>query len=204
MNEAAPAIADEELARQTQTGSLVAFETLVARYENRIFGFILQSCRHPTDARELTQDTFVKAFQSIGTFDARLSFRTWLFTIARRKCIDHFRAPQLASHEPAPEQVGIRTPADDLVRQEEADGLWAYARRTLPGLQFQALWLHYAEDMAIDEISKVLRKTRTHVKVLLFRARQALARELQHAAGATSVRSSTAPAFLFNDNEGIV
>ena len=83
---------DEELARQTQAGSLVAFEELVYRYEGRIYGFVANCCRNGTDAREVTQDTFVRAFQAIGQFDLQRGFAPWLFTIARRKCIDHHRA----------------------------------------------------------------------------------------------------------------
>jgi hypothetical protein len=49
----------------------------------------------------------------------------------------------------------------------------------LPGPQFQALWLRYAEEMSVAGIEQVLRKTQTHVKVLLFRARRVLARELK-------------------------
>ena len=60
---------DEELARQSQAGSLVAFEELVYRYEGRICGFVANSCRNASDAREVTQDTFVRAFQAIGQFD---------------------------------------------------------------------------------------------------------------------------------------
>jgi RNA polymerase sigma factor (sigma-70 family) len=86
---------DEELAQQSQDGTLSAFEELVYRYEGRIYGFIANSCRNATDAREVTQDTFVRAFQAIGQFDGRRGFAPWLFTIARRKCIDHHRAAQV-------------------------------------------------------------------------------------------------------------
>src|SRR5580692_2625739 len=97
-----PAISDEELARQSQAGSLVAFEELVRRYERRIYGFIFQSCRRHADARELTQDAFVRAYQAIAQFDSRRAFAPWLFTIARRKCIDHFRLAPPAPGEAAP------------------------------------------------------------------------------------------------------
>ena len=94
---------DEELARQSQDGTLAAFEELVYRYEHRIYGFIANSCRNATDAREVTQDTFVRAFQAIGQFNCRRGFGPWLFTIARRKCIDHHRASLPAADESVPE-----------------------------------------------------------------------------------------------------
>ena len=170
---------DEELAGQTQAGSLAAFEELVYRYEGRIYGFVANSCRNGADAREVTQDTFVRAFQAIDQFDCRRGFGAWLFTIARRKCIDQFRAAPPLADEEVPELTDDNDPAELLAQQEERQDLWGLARRRLPESQFQALWLRYAEGMSVAGIAQVLRKTQTHIKVLLFRARQVLGRELR-------------------------
>ena len=170
---------DEELARQSQAGSLTAFEELVYRYEGRIYGFISNACHNAADAGDVTQDTFVRAFQAIGQFDCGRGFGPWLFTIARRKCIDHHRSAPSAADEPMPELSDNDDPAELLARQEERQSLWGLARRRLPESQFQALWLRYAEDMSVAGVAQVLRRTQTHVKVLLFRARRVLARELK-------------------------
>jgi RNA polymerase sigma-70 factor, ECF subfamily len=178
-----PNSTDQELARQTQAGSLAAFEELVYRYEVRIYGFVANSCGNGADARELTQDTFVRAFQAIEQFDSQRSFAPWLFTIARRKCLDHYRAARPPADEPVPELADHDDPAELLSRQEDRHILWELARRHLPKPQFQALWLKYAEEMNVADIAQVLRKTQTHVKVMLFRARQALGREIKAAQG---------------------
>jgi RNA polymerase sigma-70 factor (ECF subfamily) len=174
-------ISDEDLARQSQAGSLTAFEELVRRYENRIYAFVFQSCGHDTDAREVTQDTFVRAFEAIAQFDPNRPFAAWLFTIARRKGIDCFRARIPAGDQTAPEEIDSDDPAELLARRDEAQALWRRARGALPDGQFQSLWLRYAEDMDIADIARVLGKTQTHVKVLLFRARHTLAAELDTA-----------------------
>jgi RNA polymerase sigma-70 factor (ECF subfamily) len=175
-------VSDEDLARGAQAGSLAAFEELVYRYEQRIYAFVTHWCRNSADAQELTQDTFVRAFQAIARFDPRRGFAPWLFTIARRKCIDHHRAAPPALAEEAmlelPEAVD---PAQLLAQREERENLWRIARRCLAEAQFQALWLRYTEDMSVAGIARVLGKTQTHVKVLLFRARDALGRELRKA-----------------------
>jgi RNA polymerase sigma-70 factor, ECF subfamily len=173
-----PSVLDEELARQTQAGSLAAFEQLVYRYEHRVHAFIAQFCRNPTDAREITQDTFVKAFQSIAQFDARRVFAAWLFTIARRKCIDRHRAAPPVADALIPEASDDIDPAELFARREEGQNLWRLASKRLGENQFQALWLHYAEDMDVAQIAQVMGKTRVHIKVLLFRARQVLGRDL--------------------------
>src|SRR5437868_2109728 len=83
---------ESELVRESVAGSLSAFEELVYRYEKRIYGFIFQSCGNSADACELTQDTFVRAFNALTRFDPRYPFASWLFAIARRRCIDFHRA----------------------------------------------------------------------------------------------------------------
>jgi RNA polymerase sigma-70 factor, ECF subfamily len=172
-------VTDEELAWQTQAGSFTAFEELVSRYEGRIYAFVWNSCRSATTAREVTQDTFVRAFQAIARFDASQRFGPWLFTIARRKCMDHHRAAPGVAGELVPEPLDTDDPAELLARQEERRDLWQLARRHLRPAEFEALWLRYAEDLSIAEISRVQGRTQTHIKVLLFRARRALGRQLE-------------------------
>jgi RNA polymerase sigma-70 factor (ECF subfamily) len=125
-----------------------------------------------------TQDTFVRAFQALGQFDVRQSFAPWIFTIARRKCIDHFRTRKPLTEERPPEETNTDDPAALLEKQEEAQSLWAVARQSLPPAQFQALWLYYVEEMSGAEIAAALGKTPTHIKVMLLRARRSLADKL--------------------------
>ena len=160
---------------------MAAFEELVYRYEGRIYGFVVKACGNSSDAQEVTQDAFVRAFQAIGQFDCERSFAAWLFTIARRKGFDRCRGAAPPTVEPVSELAGGDDPAELLSRQEERQSLWDVAREQLPEVQFQALWLRYAEDMNVRDIAQVLCKTQTHVKVLLFRARQALSRAVKMA-----------------------
>ena len=195
MNSELKRLSDSELARQTQAGSLTAFEELVFRYERRIYAFVAHSCRNSADAAEVTQEIFLKAFRAISLYDPRRAFATWLFTIARRKCIDRHRAAPPPSAEPMPDRADADDPAAVLVRQEDRDSLWELARRVLPHSQFQALWLNYAEELNVEEIARILSRTRTHIKVMLFRARRTLGHALE----------ASKPGFLpFNLVEGEV
>ena len=191
-------LSETELVQQSQAGSLAAFEQLVYRYEHRIYAFVFQCCHNETDAAEITQETFLRAFQAIAQCDARRAFAAWLFTIARRKCIDHYRARPVPAEESAPEAEDHEDPAELLARREEREALWQVARRRLPEVQFQVLWLHYVEDLDVAHIAQVLRKTRTHVKVLLFRARQSLRSELDNASGRGASSRKSQP---HGDNE---
>ncbi len=173
---------DEQLARLAQRGDWASFDELVRRFEARIYGFVLNCCGHEADARELTQEAFVGAYQHLGKFDPSRSFATWLFTIARRKCIDRRRGAWRMVESDVPELTDADDPSVLVARREAADGLWRTARRVLSEAQFQTVWLHYAEDLAVRDVARVMRRTQTHVKVTLFRARKVLARELEHRA----------------------
>ena len=189
-------LSDEELARQAQAGSLAAFEALVTRYERRLCAFVANLGPNAAAARDITQDTFVRAFQAIAQFNHRHTFAAWLFTIARHKAADHRRASLPYADGPLPELADNTDPAEVLARREAGQDLWRLARAKLPELQFQALWLRYAEELPVVEVARVLGRTRTHVKVLLFRARQTLCRELarcQAAAASTGHVSAAQP-----------
>jgi RNA polymerase sigma-70 factor (ECF subfamily) len=172
-------IADEELARRAQAGEWAGFDELVRRFEGRIYRFTVNCSGHATDARELTQATFVSAYQHLRNFSPEQSFATWLFTIARRKCIDRSRRTRGWFADEMPELPDGDDPSVLLERREAAEEFWQRARRVLTATQFQTLWLHYVEDLRVREVARVMRRTQPHVKVLLFRARKVLARELR-------------------------
>jgi RNA polymerase sigma-70 factor (ECF subfamily) len=171
-------VSDEELARRSQASDWASFDELVRRFEGRIYGFAARCCSQEDVAREVTQETFVSAYQHLKSFDPCRSFATWIFTIARRKCIDRRRTRWFFTSD-IPEQTDGVDPSSLLALRDEAAQLWQTARRVLSDSQFQTLWLHYAEDMSLRDVARITCRTQTHVKVLLFRARKILARELQ-------------------------
>lgn len=172
-------VTDEQLAQRAAEDDWVSFDELVRRYEARIYRFAFNSCNHSTDAREVTQETFISVYQNLKKFDPTLSFATWLFTIARRKCIDRSRRPRREFLNEIPEAPDTNDPATLIGKRESAADLWQAARRVLSDTQFQTLWLHYVEDLSVRDVARVMRRTTPHVKVLLFRARKLLARELE-------------------------
>jgi RNA polymerase sigma-70 factor (ECF subfamily) len=175
-------LSEPELVLRSRAGSLPAFDELVCRYEGRLYRFVNQLCRNASDASDIVQETFLRAFHAIGQMDPKRPFAPWLFTIARRKCIDHFRAALPVSAGDVPESLDSQTPASTLEDTESCQNLWDWARAHLPASQFELLWLRYGEDLEIAEIAKVTGRTRTSVKVLLFRARRILTQRLARSA----------------------
>jgi RNA polymerase sigma-70 factor (ECF subfamily) len=87
--------ADLRLVRQVQTGEVAAFDTLVHRYRERIYGVVYNLTSNREDAADLTQETFIKAFQSISRFQGTSSFFTWLYRIAVNSTVSHLRRHRL-------------------------------------------------------------------------------------------------------------
>lgn len=167
----------EELADRSREGCRASFEALVGHFEKRIFQFLYQMTRNQHDAEDLTQVTFLKAFQNIHRYQSNRAFGAWLFTIAKRTALNHFRdshpAEELGPEIPA----ATENPSRLLEIEDARSGLWKIAR-TLKPEQYEALWLRYAEGFSISEISRIMRCNSLRVRVLLHRSRAALARKL--------------------------
>ena len=120
--EATPAQADVselDLVKQCQTGDTQAFDQLVSRYRTRVFGMIYNMVRNEQDAWDLAQDSFVKAWKSVGRFRGQSSFYTWIYRIVMNVTIDWLRKKQVK---------GTGTEFDDTVQLKEIDP----ASRTSP------------------------------------------------------------------------
>lgn len=168
----------ERLVAQAKGGSVEAFGELVEQHEARIFNFLRQFTGNTHDAQDLTQDTFVKAFRSLGRFNAVGSFSSWLFVIAKRTALNHLRDHRRESTEEAPEGIDFNNPAQAFAESEERAGLWSVARKLKPA-QFEALWLRYAEGFSVAETARVMRTNQIRVRVLLHRGRAQLAKLLE-------------------------
>lgn len=164
----------EELAWRAGRGCQASFTELVHRYAPRLTAFLCRRTRDRHEAEDLVQDTFLRAYENIERYDRSWRFSTWLFTIATRTAISHHRRKR---PEP-PAGYAHATTCDAAVeRREERENLWSLAAE-LPDRQYQALQLKYGEDLSIAEIARVMGKSQVCIKVLLYRARTALARRL--------------------------
>jgi RNA polymerase sigma-70 factor (ECF subfamily) len=167
---------DEELAYQVAAGSRSSFEELVSRYSSRLFYFLRHRFKTDQDTEDLVQETFLKAFRNIDRFSPERKFSTWLYTIAIRQAISRFRSEKKRSTslDPSPSPPD---PQDIVIQKQESQNIWNMASK-LGERQYEALWLHYGEDMPIKEMAKILDKKPITVRVLLHRARLNLAKRI--------------------------
>jgi RNA polymerase sigma-70 factor (ECF subfamily) len=177
---------DEQLVKEAQEGSDAAFSELVQRYRDKLLRFLLTRSQSHADAEDAIQDTFVNAYRYLDSFNPRWRFSTWIYRIAIRN------AAQSAQPN-SDENVEIADHDDPLslcIDHGERENMWLTAKRTLSSDAFNAMWLHYVEDLPVKEVSRALSKSTSWTKVTMLRSRRRLTRELT-APGSDGSRSSS-------------
>ena len=174
----AEAIAEErELAQAAQGGCMESFEQLVSRFEGQLFNFLLKKTGDYHLSQDLLQTTFVIAYRKLHRFNPKYAFSTWIYTIANRQAINHFRRQRTFDSEDA-DRIVEEAPDTEMLAAEQAEQLWAKARQLLTDAQYDALWFFYGEDRNLEQTARVMDRSPGSVKVLLHRARRKLADEL--------------------------
>jgi len=179
-----PHVSAEALALEAQGGSVQAFEALVTRFEAPLYRYLWMRTRDAAAAEDLTQESFLRAWQKLAHYDSRWRFSTWLYTLAERLCISSRRSrakgPSIASTEAELGSVPAgEDPAHAAAERDEGRALWETAARILRPEERSALWLRYAQDLSMEEIGAILGRPAVTVRVLLFRARGRLCDALE-------------------------
>jgi RNA polymerase sigma-70 factor (ECF subfamily) len=179
-----------ELIDRAQSGEEAAYTELVNRYQSQVYAVCLKMVRNPETARDLTQETFVKVFNALGTFDRSYTFSTWLYKIARNTCIDHFRRAKIETYSlDAPMrtrdgemerefQSPIHTPERFLLLKERGR-LILEAIDTLPDKYREVIHLRHTQELSYEDIARHLNVPLGTVKARLFRARELLKKRLK-------------------------
>ena len=178
--------ADDAIAR-LKRGDPDAVSAILARYQHRLYRFLLRMVREPATAEDLFQQTFVRIIEKIGQYNARSSFETWMFTVARNLAIDHLRRQQGFSLDVTDESGGTRADrlvsasrgALDTLLEYERAVLLAAAVAELPVIHREVISLRFEEDMKLEEIAEVVGIPLSTVKSRLLRALESLRSTLE-------------------------
>jgi RNA polymerase sigma-70 factor (ECF subfamily) len=183
---------DVQIVRRVLQGKREAFGLIVERYQKPIFNFIYRFYGNYDLAQELTQETFLRCYQFLKSYDPERKFSTWLYTVAKNLCIDELKK-QRAAHEiplddvlPAVDAKDAEGAADDnqqsrCIRREE-DFKLLEALQELPSAARTVLLLHYFQGLSYQEIGETLGLPVSTVKIRIFRAKKLLL-EMWHQLG---------------------
>lgn len=165
------------------------FEALVRRYRPRVFRFALASLRDPDAAESVTQDCFLRAYQSRERFREECSLHTWLMQIAVNLIRDQTRSRRFqfwrrANRTARPAEVaahaiadGGRSPEAQAVAREQVAAIWKAAER-LSAKQRSVFLLRFVEDMELLDIAAATGMKEGTVKTHLFRALRAVREQI--------------------------
>jgi RNA polymerase sigma-70 factor (ECF subfamily) len=175
----------DRLIERCLRGDQDAWETIVRQHWRKVFNVAYKFVGRHEEAEDLTQDIFLKIFRSLGTFDRRANFQTWLISVSRNLCIDYYRSVrkeretidrQLTAEEAGP----VSLDAGPLVALEQRDlaEMLRRALQTLPDSLRTAVMMRDIQELSYQEIAGRLRLPEGTVKSRINRGRKELARQI--------------------------
>ena len=178
---------DEELVARAMGGDMDSFNQLVLRWERPIYALAYRVIGKEEDARDVCQETFLRAFRALGGFKGQAKFSSWLYRIALNLCRDWIRRERRTPVAQAPEGVDLidlaseSTPSEsieDLVARREIGRAVARAMADLPDEQRTAIILKEYHGLTFQEIADLLDCPLSTVKTRLYQGLTVLRRQL--------------------------
>src|ERR671918_838673 len=167
-------------------GDQIAWEQIVRQHWRKVFNIAYKFTGKHDEAEDLTQDVFLKIFKSLNTFDRRANFQTWLISVSRNLCIDHYRSVRkeretinrdVDASELSP--VSHDTAADTRLEQRDRVALLRQALDKLAPTLRTAVMLRDIQELSYQEIADRLHLPEGTVKSRINRGRTELARQIQ-------------------------
>jgi RNA polymerase sigma-70 factor (ECF subfamily) len=176
---------DAQLADRARQGDREAFGALVEKFQRAIYSYALHFFRNPTRAEDLTQETFLRAFRFLHTYDPSRRFSTWLYAVARNLCIDGHREGVRENHADLdtlhPRHLvaspGAPNPLQQLEDREDRERLLR-AVHQLPEKYRTPVILCYMQGLPYQEISDILGISLNNTKIRIFRAKKVIVKLL--------------------------
>lgn len=158
-------------------GDVSAYAFLVERYQSMVYSLALKLLKNTEDAEEIAQDTFIKAFQKLDTYEGKSKFSTWLYSITYNACITELRKRRI--HFSSLEDQHI-SDQDEMKmhayfsenKKEDQERYLTIALGKLPEDDQVLVTLYYYENQSMDEISTITGLTVSNIKVRIHRARK--------------------------------
>lgn len=181
---------EQELIAQALNGSQKAYAELTARHRPPVYQIILKIVRDNETAKDLVQETFMKAFASLASYRSEYRFSTWLYKIAANASIDYLRKKRIQALsldrplETKDGSVEIEVaddsfnPERDLERKERRTGI-EQAIQSLPDKYREVIIYRHKDDKSYEEIADLLGVPVGTVKARIFRARELLKKRLR-------------------------
>ncbi|RDS84721.1 sigma-70 family RNA polymerase sigma factor [Dyella monticola] len=182
---------DRQLVHAVLANAPGAFERLVREHQALCWHIIYRMVRHPEDARELCQDTFLRVHQHLRQYRHESALKSWIGRVAYTVALRHLERKRIAVVSPHEEEEALDRLENmgdgfDLEAAQASNELAAYLHKaidTLPPLQRMLLTLYHLDELSIDEIAQITGLATGTIKSHLFRSRLRLRQQLETAYG---------------------
>jgi RNA polymerase sigma-70 factor (ECF subfamily) len=185
-----PPDALEALIQRCLHGDQAAWEAIVHQHWRKVFNVAYKFVGRHDQAEDLTQDIFLKVFKSLDTFDRRANFQTWLISVSRNLCIDHYRSVrkerETIDREIDTNELAPATPEPGPIaalEQRDRVMLLRKAMASLPDALRTAVLLRDIQELSYQEIADRLKLPEGTVKSRINRGRTELARQIRRLRG---------------------
>jgi RNA polymerase sigma factor (sigma-70 family) len=177
----------QDSVQRALNGDESAYKILLTRYERGIYNMIFQMVKNREETEDLVQETFIKAFNALDSYNQQFAFSTWLYKIAFNNCIDSIRKRKLRTlplDKPIDTKEGqVQQDIRDDTSSPEKQMLYAEKTRQiheaidhLPDKYRRVIMLRHQEERSYEEISEMMKIPIGTVKARIFRAREMLKR----------------------------
>jgi RNA polymerase sigma factor (sigma-70 family) len=171
---------DEQLVAEVQTGLLSSYETLVRRFEKRLYVYVFSIVKREDDAKDIVQDAFINVYEHVEQFDVGRNFSAYLYSVAKNGAITFFRKKKkhvpLESLELIDEKL---KPEEEMMVASRNEAVHT-AIETLDRKHKDVVRLYYFSDLSYEEIARKLSLPLNTVRTNLRRAKQQLKSLLIH------------------------
>ncbi len=177
--------AGRDLIGSVVSGEAEAYKQIVLQYYEDIFYYVLKQVGDEELTKELVQDVFVKAYESLSRFDeTKASFRTWLYRIASARCVDYYRSRQfqlkkLTCYLPIKEEVVSVNILETLMKQEQLELIKEVMPNVLSAKYERVMRYHFFADLEISEIAAIENMPVKSVYTIIPRSIKKLKQEME-------------------------
>ena len=173
-------INDQHYINQIIEGNTNAFSVLVNQYKDLVFTLTYKMLKNKEEAEEVSQDTFIKIFNSLNKFKGESKFSTWIYKITYNTCLDKLKKNKKDNNVVYIEdfkehQVNAIQNIIESIDEKERNQKIQECLQLLPSEEAFLLTLYYFDDQSIEEIAKVIDCNANNVKIKLYRTRKKLA-----------------------------
>ncbi|NEU32018.1 RNA polymerase sigma factor [bacterium LRH843] len=171
--------------QEVLSGDKQAFSHIINKYKNPLYATILRMTKHPQDAQDLVQESFIKVYEQLGKYDRKGSFSGWIYRVVINHCMDEFRKKRNKMKQVEMNEeltVNMNDPEIIFLKKEKNRHV-EHLIATLPEDERMIILLRYVQELSYDEISELIDTPVSTVRNKLHRAKKKMRDTVKYKGG---------------------